>query len=793
MKSAKYVYLFEEADGTNKKLFGGKGAGLAEMTRMGLPVPPGFIVTTEACLDYSENKKKLPKGVMEEVEMNLKTIEEKTVKKFGSAQNPLFFSVRSGAAISMPGMMDTILNLGLNDKTLEGLIKITSDGRFAYDSYRRFIQLFGKIALGVEEKSFNEILNRTKEKCGAKEDTDLDADCLKDLCKQYLKLVKKMTGIPFPQDPMVQLRLAIEAVFRSWMGKRAVAYRKEFNITPEMANGTAVNVCTMVFGNMGFDSATGVAFTRDPGTGENVLYGEYLVNAQGEDVVAGIRTPKPIQEMKKEMPKIYRELERVRKKLEEHFHEVQDFEFTVEKGNLYILQTRNGKMNAQAIVRTSIEMVAEKLITPKEAVLRLKPQELEQLLHKRIDPNFKGKPIAAGLAASPGAASGKAVFDADEAERLGKLSSKVILVREETKPEDIHGFFASQGILTSRGGKTSHAAVVARGMGKPCVSGCEDLRIDPKGREATIKNTHIKEGDFITIDGSRGEIYLGEVPTVDPEISKELLTLLSWADEMRTMGVRANADTPEAAEKARQLGAEGIGLCRTERMFNASDRLPVVREMILASTREKRQEAIEKLLPMQRTDFKEIFRAMEGLPTTIRLLDPPLHEFLPSAEELAEELRKLKEVEGAFSTMENISDTMKFLEPSFRESLGLLDHVVTDILEIKEKRLDRKLIRKQQDTLRKVKEMMEVNPMLGHRGVRLGITYPEIYTMQIQAILEAVAELLKEGVQVQPEIMVPQVCTAQELKWVYQLAKKIQKEVEKQYEIEIPFKFGTMI
>jgi len=793
MKSAKYVYLFEEADGTNKKLFGGKGAGLAEMTRMGLPVPPGFIVTTEACLDYSENKKKLPKGLMEEVEMNLKTIEEKTGKKFGSAQNPLFFSVRSGAAISMPGMMDTILNLGLNDKTLEGLIKITSDGRFAYDSYRRFIQLFGKIALGVEEEEFDRILNKTKEKVGVKEDTDLNADHLKDICKQYLAVTKKKAGTPFPQDPLVQLRLAIEAVFRSWMGKRAVAYRKEFNITPEMANGTAVNVCTMVFGNMGFDSATGVAFTRDPGTGENVHYGEYLVNAQGEDVVAGIRTPKPIQEMKKEMPKIYRELDRVRKKLEEHFHEVQDFEFTVEKGNLYILQTRNGKMNAQAIVRTSVEMVAEKLITLEEAVLRLKPQELEQLLHKRIDPNFKGKPIAAGLAASPGAASGKAVFDADEAERLGKLGNKVILVREETKPEDIHGFFASQGILTSRGGKTSHAAVVARGMGKPCVSGCEDLRIDPKGREATIKNVHIKEGDFITIDGSRGEIYLAEIPTVDPEISKELLTLLSWADEMRTMGVRANADTPEAAEKARQLGAEGIGLCRTERMFNASDRLPIVRGMILASTREKRQEAIEKLLPVQRSDFKEIFRAMEGRPVTIRLLDPPLHEFLPSAEELAEELRKLKEVENAFSTMENISDTMKFLEPSFRESLGLLDHVVTDILEIKEKRLDRKLIRKQQDTLRKVKEMMEVNPMLGHRGVRLGITYPEIYTMQIQAILEAVAELLKEGVQVQPEIMVPQVCTAQELKWVYQLAKKIQKEVEKQYEIEIPFKFGTMI
>ena len=793
MKHSKYAYLFEEADGTNKKLLGGKGAGLAEMTRMGLSIPPGFIVTTEACLHYYENKKRLPKDLMEEVQANLKSIEEKTGKKFGSSQNPLFFSVRSGSAVSMPGMMDTILNLGLNDRTLEGLIQITSDGRFAYDAYRRFIQLFGKIALEVEEKEFDQILNRTKERVGAREDTDLNGDHLKDICRQYLALIKKRAGTPFPQDPMVQLKLAIEAVFKSWMGKRAVAYRKEFNITPEMANGTAVNVCTMVFGNMGVDSATGVAFTRDPGTGENVLYGEYLVNAQGEDVVAGIRTPKPIQELKKEMPKTYRELERVRKTLEEHFHEVQDFEFTVEKGNLFILQTRNGKMNAQAIVRTSKEMVAEKLIAKEQAVLRLKPQELEQLLHKRIDPSFKGKPIAAGLPASPGAASGKAIFDADEAERVGKLGYKVILVREETKPEDIHGFFASQGILTSRGGKTSHAAVVARGMGKPCVSGCEELRIDPKAREATIKNVHLKEGDFITIDGSRGEIYLGEVPTVDPEIGKDLLTLLSWADGIRTMGVRANADTPEAAIKARQMGAEGIGLCRTERMFNAADRLPIVREMILAGSKEKREEAISKLLPMQRNDLKEIFRAMAGLPVTIRLLDPPLHEFLPSAEELSDELRKLKEVETAFSTMENISDAMKFLDPSFRESLGLLDHVVTDIIEIKEKRLDKKLIRKQRETLRKVKEMMEVNPMLGHRGVRLGITYPEIYKMQIQAILEAATELIKEGLDIQPEIMVPQVCTGQELKWVYQLVKKVQKEVEKQYGIQIPFKFGTMI
>lgn len=793
MKTIKYAYLFEEAEGANKRLFGGKGAGLAEMTHMGLPVPPGFTVTTEACIQYYRDKKRLPKVLMEEVQSNLKKVEEKTGKVFGNPQNPLFLSVRSGAAISMPGMMDTILNLGLNSNTIEGLIRITSDGRFAYDSYRRFIQLFGRIALDLDEKEFDQILAKIKEKCGVTEDIDLDADCLKDLCNHYLALAKKRTGSPFPEDPITQLRLAIEAVFRSWMGKRAIDYRKEFKITPEVANGTAVNVCTMVFGNMGYDSATGVAFTRDPGTGENVLYGEYLVNAQGEDVVAGIRTPKPIQEMRKEMPKTYRELERVRRTLEGHFHEVQDFEFTVEKGKLYILQTRNGKMNAHAIVKTSTDMVDERLITKEQAVLRLKPQELEQLLHKRIDPNFKAKPVCIGLAASPGAASGKAVFDADEAERLGKLGQKVILVREETKPEDIHGFFASQAILTSRGGKTSHAAVVARGMGKPCVSGCEDLRIDPKSREAMIKSIHIKEGDFITIDGSRGDVYLGEAPTVDPEISEDLLTVLSWADEIRTMGVRANADTPEDAIKARQLGAEGIGLCRTERMFNAVDRLPIVREMILAGSKETRAEAIAKLLPLQKSDFKKIFRELEGLPVTVRLLDPPLHEFLPSAEELASEVRNLKEVDSAFSTMENISYAMKFLDPSFRESLKPLEHMVGDIVEIREKKLDKKLIRKQQETLKKVNEMREVNPMLGHRGVRLGITYPEIYKMQIQAVLEAAAELIQEGVQVQPEIMVPQVCTAQELKWVHQLVLRVQKEVEKRYGIKLQFKFGTMI
>ena len=793
MKNPKFVYLFEEADGTNKKLLGGKGAGLAEMTRIGLPVPPGFTITTEACLRYYDNDGRLPRGLMDEVKADLKTVEKKTEKTFGGSKNPLLVSVRSGSAISMPGMMDTILNLGLNEETLKALIQATSNERFAYDAYRRFIQLFGKIALGVDEAKFDEILKEAKEKYKAPYDTDLTADHLKEICKQYFEVVKKETRSPFPMDPMTQLELAIDAVFKSWMGRRAVDYRREFKITPDIANGTAVNVCTMVFGNMGFDSATGVAFTRDPGTGENVFYGEYLANAQGEDVVAGIRTPKPILEMKKEMPKIYEELECVRKTLEEHYQEIQDLEFTAEKGKLYILQTRNGKMNAQAIVRTSKEMVEQGLISKERAVIRLKPQELEQLLHKRLDPNFKGTPIAMGLPASPGAASGKAVFDADEAERRGRLGEKVVLLREETKPEDIHGFFASQAILTSRGGKTSHAAVVARGMGKPCVSGCEELHIDLQKREATKGNVIIKEGEFITIDGTKGAVYRGEVPTVEPEVSKDLLTLLKWADEIRTLGVRANADTPEAAKKARELGAEGIGLCRTERMFNAVDRLPIVQEMILAESKEKRQEAIAKLLPMQKEDFRGIFKAMDGLPVTIRLLDPPLHEFLPSAEELAAQLRGIKEAESALSTVACLTQAMKYLDSSVRESLKPLENIAAIIAEIKEKKLDKKLIQKQEETLRKVKEMMEVNPMLGHRGVRLGISYPEIYIMQIQAILEAAAEALKEGVDVKPEIMVPQVCTTQELRWVHQMVQEVKEQVEKQYGLKVPFIFGTMI
>jgi pyruvate,orthophosphate dikinase len=793
MKNPKLVYLFEESDGTNKKLFGGKGAGLAEMTRISLPVPPGFTITTEACLQYYDNDGKLPKGLMDEVKAALKTVEKKTGKTFGGSKNPLLVSVRSGAAISMPGMMDSILNLGLNEETLKALIQATSNERFAYDAYRRFIQLFGKISLGVDEAKFDEILKKAKEKYRANYDTDLTTDHLKEICQQYLEVVKKETKSPFPMDPMTQLELAIEAVFKSWMGRRAVDYRREFKVTPDIANGTAVNVCTMVFGNMGTDSATGVAFTRDPGSGENVFYGEYLTNAQGEDVVAGIRTPKPISEMKKEMPKLYEELERVRKTLEGHYQEIQDLEFTAEKAKLYILQTRNGKMNAQAVVRTSKEMVEQGLISKEKAVIRLKPQELEQLLHKRLDPNFKGTPIAIGLPASPGAASGKAVFDADEAERQGRLGEKVVLVREETKPEDIHGFFASQAILTSRGGKTSHAAVVARGMGKPCVSGCEELHIDLHKREATKGDTIIKEGDFITIDGTKGVVYLGEVPTVEPEVSKDLLTLLKWADEIRTMGVRANADTPDAAKKARELGAEGIGLCRTERMFNAVDRLPIVQEMILAESKEKRQEAIAKLLPMQKEDFRGIFKAMNGLPVTIRLLDPPLHEFLPSAEELAAQLRGIKETESALSTVACLTQAVKYLDSSARESLKPLEELAASIAEIREKNLDKKLIQKQEETLRKVKEMMEVNPMLGHRGVRLGISYPEIYIMQIQAILEAAAEAIKEGVNVKPEIMVPQVCTAQELRWVYQMVEEVKADVEKKYGIQVPFLFGTMV
>ncbi|MGB5337437.1 MAG: pyruvate, phosphate dikinase, partial [Woeseiaceae bacterium] len=605
----KRVYSFADGDGHNKKLLGGKGANLCEMTQIGINVPPGFVITTEACLDYLEENK-LPDGLMEAVRGEIDKLEAATGKTFGKGKDPLLVSVRSGSALSMPGMMDTILNLGLNDDTLEGLIRQTGDERFAYDAYRRFIQLFGKVALGIDDEHFDEHFEEVKQRAGVKADVGLDASNLKEISEKFLGVVRRESGRDFPQDVIMQLQLAVEAVFRSWMGKRAVDYRREFHITPDMANGTAVNICTMVFGNMGDDCATGVGFTRNPGDGTKEMFGEYLTNAQGEDVVAGIRTPKPLQEMEAEMPEQFRQLVELRNKLEAHYQEVQDYEFTIEKGTLYCLQTRNGKMNAAATVKTSVDMFGEGLISKDQALLRIEPELLEQLLHPSLDPNSPARPIALGLPASPGAASGKCVFDADLAEKLGNAGEQVILVREETRPEDIHGFFAAEGILTSRGGKTSHAAVVARGMGKPCVAGAEGIVVDVALRLARVGEHVLHEGDVITLDGATGMVYLGAVPTIPPQFSSDLETLLGWADAAADMKVMANADTPEAARKAREYGAMGIGLCRTERMFNASDRLPIVIDMILADTREDRVAALDRLMPIQRADFVELFSVM---------------------------------------------------------------------------------------------------------------------------------------------------------------------------------------
>jgi len=795
MAAKKFVFAFEEGDASNKKLLGGKGANLCGMTQIGLPVPPGFVISTEACLDYlKDKKKKLKPALLEQVRAAMAELEKKTGKGFGASKDPLLVSVRSGAAMSMPGMMDTILNLGLNDETAGALVKLTKNERFVYDAYRRLVQLFGSVCLGIPDEAFDEVFARIKEANGVETDIELDAPALKEATAAFREVIQEKTGAPFPQDPYEQLDLAIQAVFNSWMGKRAVDYRREFHITEEMAHGTAVNICTMVFGNMGDDSATGVAFTRNPGTGENRLYGEYMINAQGEDVVAGIRTPKPIRELRRDMPRVYRELEDLRHTLESYYQEVQDFEFTIEKGTLYCLQTRNGKMNAAAFIRTSIDMVNEGLLTEEEAVLRIHPEMLTQFLHPRLDPNAKVDVLARGLPASPGAASGKIVFDADRAESKAKLGEKVILVREETKPDDIHGFFAAQGILTSRGGKTSHAAVVARSMGKPCVSGCEAIRINHMAKEAVISGVTLHEGDMITIDGTTGNVFQGLVPTIEPEFVEDLMVLLEWADDMAALKVMANADTPESAEKSKKYGAVGIGLCRTERMFNQPERLPIVQEMILSETPEDRQASLDKLLPFQREDFKEIFRHMEGLPVTIRLLDPPIHEFLPSAEELVNEIDHLQELKKTVEGMAALPDTLKLLDPEFLNRYAAnLEGITHGLEELKNKHLAEDLIESKEAMLQKVRALAETNPMLGHRGVRLGITYPEIYAMQIRAIVEAAAERLKEGGQVAAEIMVPQVCTLEELKWVHQYVEEIHKDVEKQYGIEVPFKFGTMI
>ena len=777
----KYVYAFEQGDGKNKMLLGGKGANLCEMTQMGLNVPPGYTITTDACLTYLE-KNQLSAGLMDEIKTHMAALEKKTGKGFGNAENPLLVSVRSGSSMSMPGMMDTILNLGLNESSLQGLIRQTGNPRFGYDAYRRFIQLFGKIALNISDEHFDDRMAAIKRKYGTPLDVDLTAEHLKELCGEFLAIIQRHSGKPFPQDPYEQLEISVGAVFRSWMGKRAIDYRKQFRITKDMANGTAVNICTMVFGNMGNDSGTGVGFTRNPGTGENVIYGEYLVNAQGEDVVAGTRTPKAIAEMEQEMPEIYRQLMELHNRLESHYHEVQDFEFTIEKGGLYCLQTRNGKMNARAMVRTSVEMFHEGLISKERALLRTEPAMLEQLLVPQLSPNFHGKSLAQGLPASPGAASGKIVFDADTAENRGRAGEKVILVREETKPEDIHGFFQAQGILTSRGGKTSHAAVVARGMGKPCVSGCDQIVINDQLRSARIGQTTLQEGDVITIDGSTGHVYAGEVPTVEAEFSEEMATLLSWADQVARLKVMANADTPDDAMRAREFGAMGIGLCRTERMFNSTDRLPIVQEMILAETPDDRQAALDRLLPIQRSDFKGIFKAMKGLPVTVRLLDPPMHEFLPTAAQLELEIAHLHQWRDAIKGLEELPDTLKLLNPKLYQQYTF-----------KESHLENDVISKKERILKKVRSLAEVNPMLGHRGVRLGITYPEIYSMQIQAIMEAAALCAKEGIEIYPEIMVPQVATVEELKRIHSYVLRIHKVVALTHGISVKFKFGSML
>lgn len=788
-KSPRYVYAFREGDGKNKQLLGGKGANLCEMTQIGLNVPPGFVITTQACLTYLDTPdKKLPAGLMDEVRQQVKEIEKASGKRFGDPENPLLVSVRSGSAMSMPGMMDTILNLGLNQKTLVGLIKQTNNERFGYDAYRRFIQLFGKVALGVPDEKFDKHFEEVKKKAGVKVDIGLSADDLKNISERFLGVVNDTLGKPFPEDVYEQLEIAIRAVFNSWMGKRAIDYRREFKITPQMANGTAVNVVTMVFGNMGNDCATGVGFTRDPGTGENVMFGEYLTNAQGEDVVAGIRTPKPVSELAHEMPSLYKQLESLRNKLESHYKEVQDFEYTIEKGVLYCLQTRNGKMNTTAMVRTSVEMVHEGLITREQALLRIKPDILEQLLHPRLDSLHKATPLAQGLPASPGAASGHVVFDADRAELLGKQGEKVILVREETKPEDIHGFFAAQGVLTSRGGKTSHAAVVARGMGKPCVAGAEGIHVDTKLRQAKVGEKILHEGDYITIDGGTGFVYQGVIPTVEPTFSDELKTLLSWADEVATLKVFANADTPNAAKKALQYGAMGIGLCRTERMFNDVDRLPVVVEMILADTPELRETALDRLKEMQRQDFKEILLAMAPRPVTIRLLDPPIHEFLPTEDVLRDELVHLEHLKTTVSGVTNLFGSLRLLNADVNMATKSSAPFNLDGEELISQAIEKKA-----QMLKKVRELHEVNPMLGHRGVRLGLTFPEIYKMQVRAILEAAADCQKAKINVHPEIMIPQVCTAEELKEVKSYVEKYRTEIEKENNVKLNLKFGTMI
>lgn len=747
---AKPIYFFDEADGKNRALLGGKGAGLAEMTKLGLPVPPGFIITTDICEKFYEAGRRLPDGLMDEVRKSIRRLEAITGKKFGDAKNPLLVSVRSGAPVSMPGMMDTILNLGLNDQTVEGLAAQSGDIRFALDAYRRFIQMFGKIVLGADDRQFEKALLAANNGTAPP-----DEKTLRKVIASFRSLCE-VTGKRFPDDPYKQIEFAIDAVFGSWTGKRAVEYRRQYGITPDMANGTAVTVVAMVFGNMGRDSATGVVFTRNPETGEKKLYGDYLVNAQGEDVVSGKANPSHIDQMEGEMPQAFGELNQVCQKLEDHFRECQDVEFTVERGRLYILQTRTAKMSAGASVKTSVDMYHEGLINKVEALQRIDPEGLEQILYPRIDSHrVKQKPVATGVAASPGAASGIAVFDVAKAEAMGKRGEKVVLIREDTKPDDVPAFFQSVGILTTRGGKTSHAAVVARGMGKPCVVGCSQIEIDPEGASFSVAGrVAVTEGQKITIDGSTGRVYTVEVPTVAPEITSEFKEILQWSAEMKAIRIRANADTPESATLARKYGAEGIGLCRTERMFNQHDRIALFTKMVMAETEQEREKALAELERLQKSDFKAIFKEMQGLPVTIRLLDPPLHEFLPKEEDLMMQIFELKSEGGHKAEAEML---------------------------------------KREKMLRRVRELSEINPMLGHRGVRVGITFPEIYEMQIRAVCEAAADLTKEGVKVESQIMVPQVATVNELATVRHMFESVKREAEHRHKIKLKIVFGSMI
>jgi pyruvate,orthophosphate dikinase len=752
----KSVFFFSagetEGHAGMKNILGGKGANLAEMTSLGLPVPPGFTISTEVCTHYYEGGGRLPDWLKPSVEQALKKVESKTGKKFGDPSNPLLVSVRSGARASMPGMMDTILNLGLNDKTVEGLATVTQNPRFAWDSYRRFIQMYSDVVMGMNSSLLEVIMEDMKESKHYKLDTELTVDDLKGLVAQFKKLVQTSTGQSFPVDPMEQLWGAISAVFRSWNTPRAITYRELHDIP--VSWGTAVNVQSMVFGNMGDDSATGVAFTRDPSTGEKKFFGEYLVNAQGEDVVAGIRTPLPVtkfeaaktgvKSLEEVMPQAFAELTAIYQKLEKHYRDMQDIEFTIEKNKLWMLQTRNGKRTARAALKIAMDMMDEGLITKEEALLRLDPHALDQLLHPTLDPKAEKIILAKGLPASPGGVCGQIVFSAEEAVEWRERGHKVILVRIETSPEDIAGMVAAQGILTTRGGMTSHAAVVARGMGKCCVAGCGEIDVDYRNQTMKVKGYVLKQGDIITLDGGTGEVFLGEVKTIEPVLDETFEKVMKLADQARTLKIRTNADTPKDAATARQFGAEGIGLCRTEHMFFGADRIDAMREMILADSKEEREEALAKLLPMQRFDFFELFKIMKGYPVTIRLLDPPLHEFLPHTE---------------------------------KETVELASRIKMDIEKLRHK----------------VRALHEFNPMLGHRGCRLAITYPEIYEMQVRAIAEAAADLVKAGETLIPEIMIPLVGLEKELHVLRELVDQTVQRVQKEKGVKFAYLIGTMI